>query len=98
MREALSLTSKFDIEINDIYSHVPPLNIDVDDLRRRVLFPTRNVQNLLFKQTSDEHMWTHSTIFDLFFSICYPRYVKVYYIERTNNYSYKRTARKMMEK
>ncbi|GJZ47915.1 F-box protein-like protein [Tanacetum coccineum] len=98
LREALSLTSNFEIEIKNIYSHVPPLNINVDDIKRRVMFPSRNVQQLSFKQTADERMWTHSTIFDLFFSICYPRFVKVYYIERINNYMYKQTARKMMEK
>ena len=46
MREALSLSSSFDIEIINLYMR---LNIDLDDLRRRVpLFPARNVQQLSF--------------------------------------------------
>ncbi|GJQ94564.1 peroxisomal membrane protein 11B [Tanacetum coccineum] len=47
MREALSLSSKFDIDIEDSSHHARVSSkTKVDDLRRRVSFPVRNVQPL----------------------------------------------------
>ena len=50
-------------------------------------------------------MWEHSTLFDLFFSICCPDYVNANYWPFENyrpfkckNYLYKQNVRQMMEK
>ena len=77
------------------------LNIDLDDLRRRVpSFPARNVQQLSFTRRSwIGNMWEHSTLFDLFFSICYPHYVNANYGPfKRNIYLFKKNVRRMMEK
>nr|GEX10111.1 hypothetical protein [Tanacetum cinerariifolium] len=55
VREALSLSSKFDIDIKDSSHHaLVCLETEVGDLRRRVSFPVTNVQQLSVKTFSDE--------------------------------------------
>ncbi|GKA04615.1 reverse transcriptase domain-containing protein [Tanacetum coccineum] len=103
MREALSLSSEFNIEIINLYVR---LNINLDDLRRRVpSFPARNVQQLSFTRCSYIDMCEHSTLFNLFFLIFYPCYVNAHYWPsknyrplKCNNYLYKQNIRRMMEK
>ncbi|GJS29691.1 F-box protein-like protein [Tanacetum coccineum] len=80
MREALNSSSKFDIYIEScILDSLVHLNdIDVDDLRRRVLFPVRNVE-LELETRLDEHAWEQSRFFDAFFLICHPSYIRCRY-------------------
>ncbi|GKD36476.1 F-box protein-like protein, partial [Tanacetum coccineum] len=75
MREALNSSSKFDIYMGpSILNSLVRLNdIDVDDLKRRVLFPVRNVE-LELETSLDEHAWEQSRFFDAFFLICHPSY------------------------
>ena len=54
-----------------------PLNIDVDDLRRRVACPAMSVQQLSLKIKYSNELWDFSTFFEEFFTICHPGYVKV---------------------
>nr|GEX20437.1 hypothetical protein [Tanacetum cinerariifolium] len=78
MREALSLSSKFDIDIKDSSHHaLVCLETEVDDLRRRVSFPVNNVQQLSVTTFSDEQPRKLAQFFDAFFSICHPSYVKL---------------------
>ncbi|GKA66579.1 hypothetical protein Tco_0766387 [Tanacetum coccineum] len=87
MREALDLSSKFDINIRSAnLDSVVCVNIDVDDLRRRVLFPVGNVQ-LTLATDLDEQAWKKSQFFDAFFFICHPSYIRSSY----------QVIRKMME-
>lgn len=74
MREALMLLRKciVDIRIGN-FDRKLPLEIDIDDLRTRLLFPpAMNVQQLLFQTTWDECLWERSLFYDAFFEICYP--------------------------
>ncbi|GJV18866.1 putative F-box/LRR-repeat protein isoform X2 [Tanacetum coccineum] len=88
MREALNSSSKFDIYIEScILDSLVHLNdIDVDDLRRRVLFSVRNIE-LELETRLDEHTWEQSRFFDAFFLICHPSYIRCRY----------HVIRKMME-
>nr|GEV40044.1 hypothetical protein [Tanacetum cinerariifolium] len=88
IREALNSSSKFDINIRsaNLDSLVRRLNIDVDDLKRRVLFPVGNVQ-LVLETCLDELAWEQSQFFDAFFLICHPSYIRSSY----------QVIRKMME-
>ncbi|GJX24916.1 hypothetical protein Tco_0231212 [Tanacetum coccineum] len=95
VREALDLSSNFDIET--IYDFVP-LDIDLDDLRRMVPFPARNVQQLSFGKYCERKLWNHSPLFDFLFAICHPCYVKTYYrTSNDKNYLYKQMV-EMKEK
>lgn len=95
VREALDLSSNFDIEIKDDFV---PLNIDLDDLRRMVPFPARNVQQLSFGKKLEKKLWKHLPLLDFLFSICYPPYVKAFYRSSNGkNYWYAQMV-EMMEK
>ena len=65
------------LHIKTINHHRPlPLEIDIDDLRRRLPFPpATNLQKLLFKNTGDECLWECSPFFQAFFEICCPEQV-----------------------
>nr|GEU38254.1 hypothetical protein [Tanacetum cinerariifolium] len=80
IREALNSSSQFVIYIEScILDSLVHLNdIDVDDLRRRVLFPVRNVE-LELETNLDEHAWEQSQFFDAFFLICHPSYIRCRY-------------------
>ncbi|GJT05852.1 hypothetical protein Tco_0840314 [Tanacetum coccineum] len=96
VREALDLSSNFDIKIKNNFV---PLNIDLDDLRRMVPFPARNVQLLSFGEHLDTKLWKHSPLFDFIFSICCPQYVKAYYWSSNGkNYRYDQMMRMMEQK
>ncbi|KAL4560797.1 hypothetical protein LXL04_032951 [Taraxacum kok-saghyz] len=70
MSEAFTLSSKCDVQIDCI---ALPLDIDLDDLRRRVPFPAMNVQRLLVRIDSrEEGLWERSPFFDALFLICHP--------------------------
>ncbi|XP_042753919.1 putative F-box/LRR-repeat protein At3g28410 isoform X2 [Lactuca sativa] len=74
MREALSLSHKCDLDIQ--FNSPLDVNIDIDDLRTRLMFPpATNVQELRFQTTEDECMWEQSPFFDAFFEICHPKCV-----------------------
>nr|GEV76659.1 hypothetical protein [Tanacetum cinerariifolium] len=81
MREALNLSSKFDINIihyNDNEQQedsLVPSNIDVDDLKTRFPSHVTNLQ-LSLAASSDARLWEHSRFFDACFSICRPSYIK----------------------
>ncbi|GKB99318.1 F-box protein-like protein [Tanacetum coccineum] len=76
MREALSLSSKFDIDIIFVsHKALVSLKIKVDDLRRWVSFPVTNVQQVSLRTFRDERLWERTQFFDAFFSICHPSYV-----------------------
>ncbi|GKD80534.1 F-box/LRR-repeat protein-like protein [Tanacetum coccineum] len=81
IREALNSSSKFDINIRsaNLDSLVRRLNIDVDDLRRRVLFPVVGNVELVLETCLDEHAWEQSRFFDAFFLICHPSYIRSSY-------------------
>lgn len=103
LREVLNLPSNFNIKITIyIYDNVLPFDIDVNDVRRRVLIPATNVQQIYFS-LSDEILWERSAFFDAFFSICHPNYVKTfqgetYYEPWKLNYSWKKIVTGMMER
>lgn len=65
------------LHIKTINHHRPlPLEIDIDDLRRRLPFPpATNLQKLSFKTTGDECLWECSPFFQAFFEICRPQQV-----------------------
>ncbi|GJT10747.1 hypothetical protein Tco_0857789 [Tanacetum coccineum] len=95
MREALSLTSKFDIDIEvDDRKALVSSKTKVDDLRRRVSFPVTNVQQLSLITFSNERQWKHTQFFDAFFSICHPSYVKL----KCNKCFTKMMVKEMMKK
>ncbi|GJT47308.1 F-box protein-like protein [Tanacetum coccineum] len=102
MREALNIPSRFNIEINfsRIDNHPRPPMLDVNYLRRRVLFPATNVQQLSIKTNPDERLWEHSPIFDALFWICHPKYVKIcrHVPFKEDNYFWKLVVNWMMEK
>ncbi|KAI3521675.1 hypothetical protein L1887_11147 [Cichorium endivia] len=81
MREALKLSSKCDIKIDDIR----PLDsdFDLDDLRRRIPFPAMNVQQLLFIADPVEGV---SSFFDALFFICHPKHVVVSFPNSFNQF------------
>ncbi|KAI3521671.1 hypothetical protein L1887_11143 [Cichorium endivia] len=91
MREALKLSSKCDIKIDDI----GPLDndFDLDDLRRRVPYPSMNVQQLSFITTRDEGL---SPLFDALFLICHPKHVVTHF--RNSNNQFCMLMRDVMEK
>nr|GEY62444.1 hypothetical protein [Tanacetum cinerariifolium] len=80
IREALNSSSNFYICIEScILDSLVRLNdIDVDGLKRRVLFPVRNVE-LELETRLDEHAWEKSWFFDAFFFICHPSYIRCRY-------------------
>ncbi|GKA10028.1 hypothetical protein Tco_0689461 [Tanacetum coccineum] len=55
-----------------------PLNMDLDDLKRRIAFPAMSVQQLSLKIKFSNELWDFSSFLDVFFSICHPSYVKIY--------------------
>ena len=75
-----------------------PFNID--DVRTRVPFPAKNVENLsFFEAIPSNGLWNNLLLFDAFFSICQPMYVKADGPLRLKVAAYflkliKRTARK----
>ncbi|CAH1445896.1 unnamed protein product [Lactuca virosa] len=79
MREALALSRKCDIYITtyNYTTTMMPLDIDMDDLRTRLLMfpPATNVQKLEFEAIEDECLWERSPFFDAFFEICHPKHV-----------------------
>ncbi|GJT18448.1 F-box protein-like protein [Tanacetum coccineum] len=96
VRKALDLSSNFHIETIDDFV---PSNINLDDLRRMVPFPARNVQQLSFGKHWAKKLWKHSPLLDFLFSICYPRYVKAYYrSSNSKNYLYKQMVGIMYKK
>ncbi|PWA97695.1 F-box/LRR-repeat protein [Artemisia annua] len=76
MRETLNLSSNFNILISTSCDFIKQFYIGIDDLRRQVPNPARNVQQLSFKSCPGEDLWGHSEFFDSFFSICSPSYIK----------------------
>ncbi|KAL7612235.1 hypothetical protein Lser_V15G09031 [Lactuca serriola] len=75
MRETLTLSRMCYLNIITDNSKLP-LDIDIDDLRTRLLFPpARNVQELAFQTVADECLWERSQFFDAFFEICHPKHV-----------------------
>ncbi|GJQ95697.1 hypothetical protein Tco_0006836 [Tanacetum coccineum] len=76
----LNSSAKFDIYIEFVSGLLVYLerDIDVDDLKRRVLFPVRNVE-LKLETRLDEHAWEQSRFFDAFFLICHPSYIRCRY-------------------
>nr|GEZ02118.1 hypothetical protein [Tanacetum cinerariifolium] len=99
MREALSLASNFDIEISYWSSDiVVPLNIDIDNLRRKVPNPATNVRQLLVEIDFEEHMGAYLQFIDTFFSICHPNYLRVYRDKPSKDInSYKQMVKWMIE-
>ncbi|KAL4582430.1 hypothetical protein LXL04_006979 [Taraxacum kok-saghyz] len=76
MRDALTLAPKCNIRITYSNYEVIPLDIDMDDLRRRLLLPpATNVQQLDFKVHNEHGPSERSPFFDAFFEICHPKYV-----------------------
>nr|GEU38253.1 hypothetical protein [Tanacetum cinerariifolium] len=80
MKEALNSSSQFVIYIEScILDSLVNLNdIDVDDLKRRVLFPVKNVE-LELETKLDEHAWGQSRFFEAFFLIYHPSYIRCRY-------------------
>nr|XP_043633737.1 putative F-box/LRR-repeat protein At5g02700 [Erigeron canadensis] len=84
LREVLNLSSKFDIHIEFSHDDGTPFSsngsVDVDDLRKRVLFPVTNVQLLSLDYFIDlgDVFREHTRAFDAFFSIFHPTRVKLY--------------------
>nr|GEX02571.1 hypothetical protein [Tanacetum cinerariifolium] len=80
LREALRLSSKFNIDILHSSHALVSFKTKVNDLRMRVSFPVTNVQQLSLATFSDERrLWKRTHFFDAFFSIYHPSYVKARY-------------------
>ncbi|GKE07548.1 putative F-box/LRR-repeat protein isoform X2 [Tanacetum coccineum] len=73
LRDVLSLSSKFTIDLKCFGSMVP---FDIEEVRRRITFPATNVEYLLF-ETYDKVLWEKSLIIDVLFSICHPDCIMV---------------------
>ncbi|CAI9262912.1 unnamed protein product [Lactuca saligna] len=100
MREALRLSRKCDLHI---HLSQPPvdMDVDIDDLRTRLLLPpATNVQELRFQTTEDECMWERSMFFDAFFEICHPKsvYAKPDVRFKHNNHFCRLMLREVLEK
>lgn len=98
MRETLNLSSNFKIVIQSFgYTVLVPFNID--DVRKMVPFPATNVEKLSFVTFFNRGFWENSLVFDAFFSICDPMYVKTCYHLRLKvaNYFLKLMAKGVME-
>lgn len=80
MREAFMLSRKCKVIIKTFNYNVPlPLEINIDDLRTRLLLPPAiNVQQVLFKTIGDECTWERSQFFDAFFEICHPDHISIW--------------------
>ncbi|KAL4582428.1 hypothetical protein LXL04_006977 [Taraxacum kok-saghyz] len=73
LREALTLSPKCNICIT---TYKMPWDIDIDDLRRRLLLPpATNVQQLDFQMYDDKCLQQRSPFFEAFFEICHPKHV-----------------------
>ncbi|XP_023773266.1 F-box/LRR-repeat protein At5g02910 [Lactuca sativa] len=103
LREALMLSRKCDlcISITNNSDSSMPLDIDIDELRRRLLFPpAMNVQELEFETDEDECLWERSPFFDAFFEICHPKHIYArpdrHY--RHNNHFCRLMLREVLEK
>ncbi|GJW93768.1 F-box protein-like protein [Tanacetum coccineum] len=76
LREALKLSSKFNIQMSGFRFGVSDLFI-VDDVKTIVSHPATKVDQLLLKQhTNNNVSWENSLLFDAVFSICHPIYAK----------------------
>ncbi|GJX05050.1 hypothetical protein Tco_0190966 [Tanacetum coccineum] len=73
MREALELSSKFNVTI--ISNFGVQLPFDIDYVRTILPFPATSVEELVLKQF-DNNLWENSLLFDAVFSVCRPMYVK----------------------
>ncbi|CAH1422292.1 unnamed protein product [Lactuca virosa] len=102
MREVFMLSRKCKVIITTFNHNLPlPLEINIDDLRTRLLFPPAiNVQQLLFKTIGDECMWERSPFFDAFFEICHPDHISVWpdSMLKHNNHFCKFMLREVMER
>ncbi|GKD64673.1 hypothetical protein Tco_1306781, partial [Tanacetum coccineum] len=76
MREALELSSKFNINILAYGDGVLVPAFNIDDMRTILPFPATIVEELVFFITINSVLWENSLLFDAFFSICHPIYVK----------------------
>ncbi|KAL7605160.1 hypothetical protein Lser_V15G19837 [Lactuca serriola] len=100
MREALTLSRNCDLRIITENNSKLPFNIDIEDLRRRLLFPpATNVQELEFETVEDECLWERSPFFDAFFEICHPNlvYAKPDMTYRDNNHFCRLMLREVLE-
>ncbi|GKE46484.1 F-box protein-like protein [Tanacetum coccineum] len=61
LRDVLSLSSKFTIDLKCFGFMMP---FDIDEVRRRIMFPATNVEYLLF-ETYDKVVWEKSLIIDV---------------------------------
>ncbi|KAI3497423.1 hypothetical protein L1887_40020 [Cichorium endivia] len=78
MRETLALSRECYLNITTHNSELP-FDMDMDDLRTRLLLPpAMNVQELCFETDEDDCLWERSPFFDAFFEICHPRHVIPY--------------------
>ncbi|GJV86899.1 putative F-box/LRR-repeat protein isoform X2 [Tanacetum coccineum] len=76
LREALKLSSKFNIQMSGFRFGVSDL-FNVDDVKTIVSHPATNVEQLLLKQhTNNNVSWENSLLLDAVFSICHPIYAK----------------------
>ncbi|KAI3519010.1 hypothetical protein L1887_07977 [Cichorium endivia] len=70
--EALTLTRNYHLHLMTKL----PFNIDMDDLKTRLLLPpATNMQEVWFETRGDECVWERSLFFDAFFQICHPKRV-----------------------
>nr|GEV28201.1 hypothetical protein [Tanacetum cinerariifolium] len=77
MREALELSSKFNINILAYGDGVLVPAFNIDDMRTILPFPATIFEELVFFITDiNSVLWENSLLFDAFFSICHPIYVK----------------------
>ncbi|GKB75357.1 hypothetical protein Tco_0942252 [Tanacetum coccineum] len=74
MREALELSSKFNVTIFSSCGVLVPF--DIDDVKTILLFLATSVEELVFIKQFDNAFWENSLLFDAVFSICHPIYVK----------------------
>ncbi|GJV86901.1 hypothetical protein Tco_1530839 [Tanacetum coccineum] len=76
LREALKLSSKFNIQMSGFRFGVSDL-FNIDDVKTIVSYPATNVEQLLLKQhTNNNVSWENSLLLDAVFSICHPIYAK----------------------
>nr|KAJ0213014.1 hypothetical protein LSAT_V11C400217360 [Lactuca sativa] len=76
LREAPALLHKCDLHITSGNNSKLPFDIDIEDLRTRLLFPpATNVQKFEFQTVEDECLSDRSPLFDAFFEIFHPKHV-----------------------
>ncbi|GJS29893.1 F-box protein-like protein [Tanacetum coccineum] len=92
MSEVLNFSSKFHFKLD--FSGYGDVVHDIDNLRRNLLFPAKNIQQLSLDMLFNGP-WLKHIFFDVFFSVCHPNYVSLRVDKK--NYPLKLLAREVLK-